>query len=256
MLGRITLPQARLGGGEEGGPHIVLLHGFGGSATQWRPLMTQLAGAGASVTAFDLPGHGASLPQGAQDARRCAEAVLQALAAAEPFHLAGHSFGGAVAALMAINAPEKVASLTLLSPGGFGPEIAATDLRAFGAATSDGELAGALRTFCAPGFSWPPEALAAMAAERARPGQSTALARLADLILKADGTQGTLPLARLAALQLPVTLVWGRADRILPVHHAELFPAARRVLLDGVGHMLHAEAPDAVFEAITRQAGV
>jgi pimeloyl-ACP methyl ester carboxylesterase len=243
-------------GGAPGGPVVVLLHGFGGSAAQWLPLIARLARQGAAVMAFDLPGHGGSLGLGARDARACADAVLAERAGDMPVHVVGHSFGGAVAALMALRAPDRIASLTLLSPGGFGPEIDGAALRAFGAATTATELSAALMAFHAAGFKWPRPALNAMADERAVPGQSLALAALLGMILKADGTQGTLPLARIAALPVPVTLLWGRADMILPVAQAELFPAQRRILLDGVGHMLHVEALDEVLESIMRSAGL
>jgi pimeloyl-ACP methyl ester carboxylesterase len=242
-------------GGAPGAPQLVLLHGFGGSAAQWLPLIEPLGQTGGSITAFDLPGHADSLALGACHARATADAVLDALDGLTGLHLTGHSFGGAVAALMATLAPERISSLTLIAPGGFGPDIDASALRTFGAAKSEDELRAALWHFCAAGFMWPGAALRAMAEERGTPGQTEALASLADMILKPDGTQGTLPLHRIAALPVPVTLVWGRADAILPVRQAEAFPAQRRILLDGVGHMLHAEAPDAVIDAILRSAG-
>jgi pimeloyl-ACP methyl ester carboxylesterase len=54
---------------------------------------------------------------------------------------------------------------------------------------------------------------------------------------------------------LPTLVVWGEEDHVLPVEHAtaaaELMPGARTVVLPGVGHFPHREAPDAFVAAVT-----
>src|SRR5882757_4225967 len=101
---------------------IVLLHGFGGCHDVWHEVTSALA-PGIRTLAYDLPGHGLSLDfPGGGAAKTAARAVLAALAARQTsqmrrVHLGGHSMGGASATLMALTAPEKVASLTLLAPG-------------------------------------------------------------------------------------------------------------------------------------------
>jgi pyruvate dehydrogenase E2 component (dihydrolipoamide acetyltransferase) len=235
-----------------GAPHAVLLHGFGGEAAQWLPVMERLLAAGVATTAFDMPGHGGSLGMGAKGARDAALAILAALPDGVKVHLAGHSFGGAVAALCTLMQPERFSALTLLSPGGFGPEINAAALDGLVAADGIDALRLAYQPFHAQGFIMPQRVLEAACAARQRPGGRDALAALARLILKEDGTQGVLPLARLAASAVPLTLVWGIEDAILPVAQARAFPAPRHVLLDGIGHMLHDEAPLAVAETLLR----
>lgn len=113
----------------ESGAHdaqpILLVHGFGASAYQWRFQLPALAGAGFHVLAPDLPGHGFSQLSFANGeytraayARRCWQ-LLDALGiGAAP--IVGHSMGGAIAAEMALQQPARVSHLALLSPAGFG----------------------------------------------------------------------------------------------------------------------------------------
>ena len=49
---------------------------------------------------------------------------------------------------------------------------------------------------------------------------------------------------------MPVTVVWGRADRIIPAAQAESVAGAVRHLIDGAGHMPHMERPAEVQAAI------
>ena len=102
-----------------GGRTVVLLHGFGGSHSTWTDIQPALA-RDATVIAYDLPGHARSLDYpGAGPATVAAKAVAADLTAGGRgrVHLVGHSMGGAVATLIAMRSPERVASLTLLAPG-------------------------------------------------------------------------------------------------------------------------------------------
>jgi len=104
---------------------VLLVHGFGASAYQWRHLMPALAAAGRRVLAPDLPGHGFSqLVFDAGQYTRAAYArrlwmLLDALGISRS-PVIGHSMGGAVAAEMAWQQPSRVERLALLSPAGFG----------------------------------------------------------------------------------------------------------------------------------------
>ena len=122
--------------GKGDGAPVVLLHGFGGSHRAWTPIQQSLS-AETRVLAYDLPGHGDSF--GFPDAgppKVAANAILADLDARgiASAHFAGHSMGGAIAALTALFQPQRVASLTLLSPGGFGPEINQRLLKRYAAA--------------------------------------------------------------------------------------------------------------------------
>ncbi len=241
----------------EGAP-VVLLHGFGGSHKVWTPIRERLA-AGVRVLAYDLPGHGGSFgyPQ-AGPAKVAANAILADLEARgiAAAHLAGHSMGGAVAALMAIFQPARVASLTLLAPGGFGPEINQRLLCRYAGAVDEAALAPYLEAMYG-WFSAVPEGLAAeLIADRAGPGRREKLMEMAAGMAK-DGRQGMLPRDRLAALPMPVGVAWGGLDNLLPVRQTDDLPAnwTLRLFAD-LGHMLPEEAPDEMLEIIRTTAGL
>lgn len=243
--------------GPENGAPVILLHGFGGDRKTWMNIQTGLAPHRSSI-AFDLPGHGEALdwPR-IGNAGIAAKAVTQSLEALEltRVHLVGHSMGGAVAALMALRNPERVASMTLLAPGGFGPEINHRLLRRYAAATDADTMEILLEQF----FGWEfklPKFLAVTAAEsRARPGAAATLQAIADEII--DGSvQKTLPRNELAALTMPIKVIWGTQDRVLPTRQAHKLPGTVAThIFERVGHMVHLEIPKETTRLILQNAG-
>ena len=233
---------------------IVLLHGFGGEAAQWKPLMKALEADRLSSIAFDLPGHAGSLNYpDAGNAKVAAQAVIAALEGAGPYHFVGHSFGGAVIALIALFRRDMVASLTFLAPGGFGPQINAPVMREFGAVRLRPELMDIIGEFYAPRHIVARSTLDRFSGFRVRGGQTDMMIKISGLLTTPEGTQGTLPLAKLAALGLPSTVIWGDKDKIVPVSQAHNLPDAKVHVLPGIGHTLHEEAFDVVHEAVVSQ---
>ena len=97
------------------------------------------------------------------------------------------------------------------------------------------------------------EAVSAYAAERAMPGQTEALVGISKIIAR-DGVQGAIPRDRLAGLAMPVSVVWGTLDTVLPRHQSDGLPPLFALhSLPGAGHMLIDEAPDLAIELIRRQ---
>ncbi|SDU37949.1 alpha/beta fold hydrolase [Stappia sp. ES.058] len=244
----------------ESGPHgagapVVLLHGFGGDAAGWSLVQAPLA-AHRRTLAFDLPGHGQALdwPE-IGGAGIAARAVRQSLAALglEKVHLVGHSMGGATAVLVALKAPERIASLTLLAPGGFGFEINHRLLRRYAAATDAGELEMLLEQFFGYEFDLPPFVARQAAEARARPGARDALIAIVEQLI--DGkTQKVLPRDALAGLEVPVKIVWGTQDRVLPTRQSHKLPGEVAThVFERVGHMPHLEIPEAVCRLIREQ---
>jgi pimeloyl-ACP methyl ester carboxylesterase len=231
---------------------LVLLHGFGGSAQSWNEVRRGL-GTDRAVLAFDLPGHDGSLSfPGYGTAPFAAKAIVQELdrRGISEFHLAGHSMGGAVAALIAIGQPERVLSATLLSPGGMSAQINAALLRSFAKAGSEAEFEPCLSQMFAPGAVVPATLVRSMAAQRALAGQLAALAHVVELILRGDG-QGVIPRASLEALAMPVAIVWGAEDGVMACDALEKIPRHfNAILLPNAGHMLLDEAPLLVVRAI------
>lgn len=143
------------------GPAIVLLHSSMGSKSQWRTLMEQMR-ATHRLIAIDLHGYGDSpmpeCPQQfslADEVRLVQSTLTQVLAADEPYHLVGHSFGGGVALRLAHADPGRVRSLCLYEPTAFhlldGHHAALQEVRAVARATEEavqvGPRAGATELF-------------------------------------------------------------------------------------------------------------
>ena len=241
----------------DGRDALVLLHGFGGSAAVWNGLVSMLPRS-AGIFAYDLPGHGGSLhAEGAGSAKAAARLILADLAerGIARTHVAGHSMGGAVATLMALSAPERIASLALLAPGGFGAEIAGPLLRRFAAATDAIEVRTCLEAMSAPGFAFPRQAVDACVEARRLPNQTEKLVEIAATITR-DDRQGVIPRDMLATLAMPVAVAWGTMDPVLPPAQMQgLPPGFRTERLPGAGHMLIEEAPEQVAALIRSLAG-
>lgn len=244
-----TLHAREKGSGRE---TLVLLHGFGGHWMDWYDIQPDLA-RDARVLAYDLPGHARSLGHpAAGSASGMAKAILADLdaRAISRVHVAGFSMGGAVATLMAMRAPDRIASLTLLAPGGFGPDISEERLKNLASPGSTDRLRDAMNALCAPGFEMPTKNIAALAATRSLRGQEEKLIEIVGKIAK-DGKQGEIPRETLAGLTMPVTVVWGTEDPVLPYAQSQgLPPSFHFVRVPGVGHMLPEEARKTVIQAI------
>src|SRR5919201_6315824 len=113
------------------GAPVVLIHGVGGWAENWRETIAALAADGKRAIAVDLPGFGESDPPravahfGPRDAfyPLFMTGLFDALGLRSA-HLVGHSMGGAVVYVTAVTAPERIRSLTVVAGGGLGTDIA------------------------------------------------------------------------------------------------------------------------------------
>lgn len=230
----------------------MLLHGFGGHAASWAEVFHHLPG-NVHTLAFDLPGHAGSLDYpGFGSPRTAALAVLSDLRTRgiQKTHVAGHSMGGAAACLMAMEEPDRIASLTLVAPGGFGPEMDGEALRRLAEARTPEELSDAYATMMAPQSTPDPAMIARLLDMYNHQGQREALCQILARISRGQG-QGELPLGSLAKGQFPATLLWSDQDVILPFAQAANAPDwFTRVNLPGKGHMLLDEAPAEVAQAI------
>lgn len=241
--------------GPETGTPLVLLHGFGGDGSAWDAVKAGLPQSVRLIT-VDLPGHGGSLASdGRGGAGRMAKAILAGLDAAgvDRFHLAGHSMGGAVSALMAMRVPERVRSLTLVAPGGMAKEINADLLERYSRARTSEEVSACLGEMSAPDFATPQTVIDHFVAARARPGQIEALDETYRAMFPngPEEGQGVLPGDALAALTMPVAVIWGTGDTVLPCPKLSALPASFAFnVLPGLGHMLPEEAPDAVVRVL------
>ena len=240
------------GAGQEGDV-VLLVHGYGGDRNSWLFLQEPLA-AQYRVYALDLPGHGTSAKDvGEGSLSVLADAVTGVLDAlgAERAHLVGHSMGGAVAVAVAARDPARIASLTLIAPSGFGAEINAGYLRGFADAQTRRELKAVIGQLFDDESLVTRQLVDDLLAYKRLDGVDEALHALADALLDGEAQRGD-SAASLAAIggAAPVTVIWGRADRIIPAAQAESVAGAVRHLIDGAGHMPQMERPAEVQAAI------
>ena len=233
---------------------ILFLHGFGGVGAQWWGLQTELSFK-APTLAYDLPGHGRSVgfPK-AGPPKIAARAVIADLEARgiQKAHFVGHSMGGAISSLIALMAPERVASLTLLAPGGYGTEVNHSRLKDWAAARSATDLRAVLPHFFGPDYEISNKMIDFQLNVRKRQGAVESLISIADELFE-GGVQGELPIDDILALKLPMSVIWGRLDDIVPASHAERLNGHVDLhLLDRVGHSPVDEDPELVRNTILK----
>jgi pimeloyl-ACP methyl ester carboxylesterase len=252
------------------GPPVVLVHGLGSNLQVWAPTVRALAPC-YRVLALDLPGYGRS-QKGNYDYSmaffaRAVDAFLERLGITQPV-LIGHSMGGQIALTHALLFPRKARALVLAAPAGF--------------ETFEPGEAAWLAEVVSKDFikKTPPEALWANVANNF----AGDVPRAAEWIFRQrveviDGPdfddyayanarsvaamlRGPV-FARLGEIQVPVLVVFGTEDKLIPnqalhwgdtrriaVEGSSRLPRGRLVLLPRVGHMLQLEAWRAFARAV------
>ncbi len=242
------------------GPVLLLIHGMAGSLDTWRSVIEPLS-RNATVLAVDLPGHGGSGPGGDYSLGSLAAALRDVLTALghDRATLVGHSLGGGIAMQFSYQFPEMTERLVLVSSGGLGLEVSPV-LRAaslpganlFLSVTADaarrvGSVAGhvlrATRTSARPGLDELARSYASLADGDRRAAFLATVRSVVGLNGQTVSASDRLYLAR----DLPVLLIWGAADPIIPVAHAqaahELLPDSTLAVFDDVHHFPQVEAP-------------
>jgi pyruvate dehydrogenase E2 component (dihydrolipoamide acetyltransferase) len=240
--------------GEGDGTPLVFIHGFGGDLNNWQFNQEALA-AGRPTYALDLPGHGGSskeLAADGADVGALAGAVLDFMDAEAigKAHLVGHSLGGAVALDLALNHPDRVRSVTAICSAGLGPEIDMVYIDGFMAAKRRKQLQPVLEMLVADPAMVSREMIEDVLKFKRLDGVETALNRIIEGTFP-GGRQALQLTGRLGELSVPVQIVWGRKDRIIPVRHTEGLPNSVRVhVFDDAGHMVHMEKAAEVNDLI------
>jgi pimeloyl-ACP methyl ester carboxylesterase len=213
------------------GPHVLLLHGWGGRIESFIPLSNDLMRSH-TVYAIDLPGFGDStlppVPWGSAEYAQLTLAVMDRLQLAKP-HIIAHSFGGQVVIHLAAAHPERLGKLILVGSAGIrAPRTVKAHLKRLisrtggWASTYGGSVGKRLRD----------------ALYRRIQSQDYANAGpLRPILVKVvnEDLRGLLP-----HIKSPTLLVWGEQDREVPLAAAQvmarLIPGAQLVVLENAGH--------------------
>lgn len=237
------------------GPPVVLVHGLGGSAQGFASVFFGLARRFRRVLAVDLPGHGFSpdYAHGSISVRRhyaLLEAWCQQVVG-EPAFIIGNSLGGGMTLNLAAQQPGLVRAMALLSPAGadIAPELVDEVLHALNVRTREQAHATFTRLFHRPPLIAP---------------------LISGVLLEVYGTRAVRELSEdvranryaltpeaLRALAMPVLLVWGQGERLLPRECLDYFrthlPVHAKVReVPRVGHLPHMERPAEVVSELVR----
>ncbi|WP_253259319.1 alpha/beta fold hydrolase [Subtercola boreus] len=256
-VGGVRLRYRTTGSGDP----VLLLHGIGQSLEDWSEQHDRLS-ENHTVYSLDLPGFayserltGTATLEGLAS---ILPAFLDAVGLTEPLPVIGNSLGGAVAMTFAVAHPERVSSLVLADSAGFGAEVTLVlrllAIKPLGALLMRPNPANSKRTVESVFYD-------KTLATDARIRHSFALARRrahAQTTLDVAHDLGTLRgvrpewrtrlLARVSRLDIPVLVLWGDHDHVLPFsqHSAatKALPHASAHVFERTGHMPQIERPD------------
>jgi pimeloyl-ACP methyl ester carboxylesterase len=257
-----------LGGGEGG--VLLLIHGMAGTSDNWRGVLEPLAHRH-TVIAPDLPGHGASAGgRGDYSLGSLATGLRDLLLTLghERATLVGHSLGGGIAMQFAYQFPEMVERLVLVSSGGLGPEVSpilraaalpGADLFISATARAGRTAGGAIgRGLSTLGLMPGPDVaeVARGYASLAEPRRRKAFLATLRSVIGTEGQQISAADRLYLAEAVPVLILWGARDPIIPARHGEdahrALPGSRLEIFEGAGHMLQLEQPGRFIAALER----
>lgn len=255
------------------GPPVLLLHGFADTADSWRRVVPRLLTAGHRVVAIDVPPFGRSTDPADKDGSTLVDwysRFMQELRdelELEEVTLVGHSLGGAIALGTALEQPEAVDRLGLIAPAGLGGSppwwwhaVAGRPVNWAALLKLPNPVAGqaiktGVRSFLEGGLMHDARGMEDVidhfvALHGGRVELAKLLATGRDLIPGYDGTL----IQRVGELDCPVTVIWGREDRLAPLEHGEAFaqavPHAVVCILEQCGHYPQIELPSRVSDTL------
>jgi pyruvate dehydrogenase E2 component (dihydrolipoamide acetyltransferase) len=238
--------------GDAEGEPIILIHGFGADLNTWMFNHPQLAQS-RSTYALDLPGHGGSHKQVKNGSvKELADTVAGFMDALgiERAHLVGQSLGGAVVLQLALDYPKKAASLTLISSAGLGGDINMAYIEGFIGATGRKDLKPELEKLFADPNLVSRDMINDVLKYKRMDGVDRVLKRIAGSAF-AGGKQSAILKERLGTIKVPMQVIFGAKDQIIPAKHAEGLSENIKVkVIPQASHMPHMEAASEVNRLI------
>lgn len=254
-----------VGSGDE---TLLLLHGMAGSSDTWRAVLPQLSKR-YRVIAPDLLGHGQSAkPRGDYSLGAFAVWLRDLLDELGVSHVTvvGQSLGGGVAMQFVYQHPDYCQRLVLISSGGLGQDVGWT-LRLLSAPGAEllmpviapppvVRIGNRLRGWLSSANIQSPRGAEMWSAYASLSDGQTRSAFLRTLRSVVDYRgQAVSALNRLhLTTELPLLVIWGDHDHIIPLEHgyalADARPGCRLEVLPGVGHFPHVETPNDVVDLL------
>lgn len=265
----IDLPSGvRMHYRDEGqGPTILLIHGFSASLHTWEPWVERLATGDNRindyrVVSIDLPGHGLTrAPAGYQANIEAFRDVVAEFVAAKQlgqFALAGNSMGGNVAWEYALAHPEQVQALILVDAGGWpdtrpeaneeSPTYKALRNPTIGPIVMQLDNSRLLRDGLRAAFYDPALADEAMIERYSNLARAPGHRDIIRQMLVGFASRNMATPERLAPLRMPVLVMTGDSDQLVPPEHAQQFHTAiagsQIVVFEQTGHIPQEEKAD------------
>ncbi|HEX4978127.1 MAG TPA: alpha/beta fold hydrolase [Nocardioides sp.] len=251
------------------GPALLLLHGLGCDHTTWDPVISTLARR-YTVIAPDLLGHGLSAkPRADYSVGGYANGMrdLLTVLGIDKVTVVGHSFGGGVAMQFAYQFPERTERMILVAPGGLGPEVTkairAITLPGFHTAMGVVTLPGlrhltkaALRSLAASGVSKARDLdeVAEIVDSFRDPQARKAIRHVVSAVVDWRGQVVTMADRAYLTAAMPMCVVWGTDDMVIPVRHAgnaaEMAPGATVEVIANAGHFPHKDHPQRFVKVV------
>jgi pimeloyl-ACP methyl ester carboxylesterase len=239
--GRVHLLDAR---GRGKAPPVVLLHGFTSCGAHFFPIAKRLRSSAERLVLPDMPAHGLSETPRVPTARGLEKGLVEALDVVldRPSIVFGLSMGGLAAIRYALARPERVRGLVLCSPGG--------------AEMRDDELERLRGTFHIPTHDHALKFVDRLLTKKTMLRQAYAFGVRKSFgrpamrsLLASMKSEDLLTREQLRSLKVPVLLLWGKKDRILPPSSLEFFKSnlpshARIEEPESFGHSPFLEQPD------------
>ncbi|MDT5077156.1 MAG: hypothetical protein QOJ80_1793 [Mycobacterium sp.] len=255
------------------GPAILLIHGIGDNSTTWQTVQSKLAQR-FTVIAPDLLGHGKSdKPRADYSVAAYANGMRDLLSVLDIEHVTviGHSLGGGVAMQFAYQFPQLVERLILVGAGGVTKDVnialriasvpmgseALALLRlpmVLPALQVLGRVGGALFGSTGVGRDLPD--VVRILADLPEPTASSAFARTLRAVVDWRGQVVTMLDRCYLTESVPVQLIWGSRDSVIPVEHARMahsaMPGSQLEVFDGSGHFPFHDDPDRFVELVEK----
>jgi pimeloyl-ACP methyl ester carboxylesterase len=241
------------------GTPVVFIHGIGASMYSWRYTLLPIVSAGYRIVAFDNRGFGFS-DQPAHRYRnadyvRLVVALLDSLGISSAV-LVGHSMGGTIAADVALAHPDRVRGLVLINAAGYGvrwPGVMKIARWPFiGAVATTFRGRWFTERILRSTYADPAKVTESDIDQYYAPVPQPAFGRALRGVLREfrfDSLAG-----RLGRVQAPTLVLWGTADRWIPVRDGARFarelPRSEFVVIDRSGHNAHEESPDRVNQLL------